>query len=221
MSSVSTTTTPPTSSTGEASNDADTPAQTEQEQTGVNGITQLLRAIGSWGAPSGRGLHMFRSLMVASSTAAILGVSLAATLGLLTGSGSAGFLVGSCVGFVGASVAYHRLALAQAVVALRENPRLLQLHLAYNFPLAGFGGGAMTKAQLEAPYWRGSFHRQMLLIAAWQSASVQLDDVHEARTRAEVERIVRGEGWGLSLRRHDDRDGEHEVRIEVENRQEE
>lgn len=152
---------------------------------------------------------------------AILGVSLAATLGLLTGSGSAGFLVGSCVGFVGASVAYHRLALAQAVVALRENPRLLQLHLAYNFPLAGFGGGAMTKAQLEAPYWRGSFHRQMLLIAAWQSASVQLDDVHEARTRAEVERIVRGEGRGLSLRRDDDHGVEHEDRIEMENRQDE
>lgn len=190
---------------------------------------------------------MFRSLMVASSTAvrfslcisqnlhnppssthllthtskAILGVSLAATLGLLTGSGSAGFLVGSCIGFVGASIAYHRLALAQAIVALRENPRLLQLHLTYNFPLAGFGRGAMTRAQLETPYWRGSFHRQMLLIAAWQSASVQLDDVHEARTRAEVERIVRGESRGLSLRRDDDYDVEHEDRVEVENKQEE
>lgn len=51
MSSVSPAMTPSPSSTGETSNDADTPAQTEQEQTGVNGITQLLRAIGSWGAP--------------------------------------------------------------------------------------------------------------------------------------------------------------------------
>lgn len=121
---------------------------------------------------------------------------------------------------MGASIAYHRLALAQAIVALRENPRLLQLHLAYNFPLAGFGR-VLTKAQLEAPYWRGSFHRQMLLIAAWQSASVQLDDVHEARTRAEVERIVRGESRGLSSRRGDAYDLEHEDRIEVENKQEE
>lgn len=123
--------------------------------------------------------------------------------------------MGSCVGFVGASIAYHRLSLAQALVALREHPRLLQLHLAYNFPLAGFGSGhGLSRAQLRPPYWRDSLHRQMFLIAAWQSASVQLDDLHEARTRAEVERIMRGESRGLLEYGNDD--GDEKVGVDDE-----
>ncbi|KAK9794510.1 hypothetical protein SCARD494_05580 [Seiridium cardinale] len=176
----------------------------EHESAGVSGVTQLLRAIGGWGTPSGRGLHMFRSMIVASSTAAVLGLSLAATLGLLTGSGSVGFAVGSCVGFVGASIAYHRVSLSQAIIAMRENPRLMQLHLSYNFPLQGFR--YMRQSQLDEMYWRESLHRQMLLISAWQSASSYLDEIHETRTRREIDRLVLGESRGLVLGEGDETD---------------
>lgn len=109
-------------------------------------------------------------------------------MGLLTGSGSIGFLVGSCIGFVGASIAYHRQSLAQAIIALRENPRLMQLHLTYTHPLKGFQ--TMREEQLDERYWENSHHRQMLLISAWQSASSQLDELHEIRTRREMDRVV-------------------------------
>lgn len=97
---------------------------------------------------------------------------------------------------MGASVAYHKQSLAQAIVALRENPRLMQLHLTYNFPLIGFQ--RMTRDQLDEEYWRYSHHRQMLLISAWQSASSYLDEMQEIKTRREMDRIIQGDNQGFT-----------------------
>ncbi|KAI1075084.1 hypothetical protein F5B20DRAFT_400765 [Whalleya microplaca] len=152
-------------------------------------IGNLLRTIGSWSRPSGRGLFMFRSMVVSSSIAVLLGVASAATFGFLTGSGNLGFVVGSCIGFVSASVQYYRQCLRQALVALEEHPRLIQLHLAYNFPWLGYH--RLGPAQLSPEYWRRSLARQGNLVAAWQSASGALDEIHDRKTQLLVDTIVK------------------------------
>ncbi|CAJ2513407.1 Uu.00g015260.m01.CDS01 [Anthostomella pinea] len=149
-----------------------------------NNFGHLLQTIGSWGRPS-----MFRSMIVASSTAALLGLGAAVGSGILLSSGSFGFLVGSCIGFVGASIHYYNASLSQALVALEEHPRLMQLHLAYNFPWLGFQ--RLSRAQLHAEWWRHSWIRQGNLIAAWQSASGALDEIHDRRTQLLVDRTVK------------------------------
>ncbi|KAI1776500.1 hypothetical protein F4818DRAFT_410771 [Hypoxylon cercidicola] len=155
-------------------------------------VSQLLRTIGNWSRPSGHGLYMFRSMFVASSTAALVGLSMAAAAGILTGSGSLGFLVGSCLGFVGGSLHYYRMCLAQALASLDEHPRLMQLHLAYNFPW--FGYQHMRVGQLRSDYFRaGSYARQGNLIAAWQSASASLDEIHDRKTDLILEAIIKRE----------------------------
>ncbi|KAI0151911.1 hypothetical protein F4776DRAFT_599260 [Hypoxylon sp. NC0597] len=155
-------------------------------------VSQLLRTIGNWSRPSGHGLYMFRSMFVASSTAALVGLATAAAAGILTGSGSLGFLLGSCVGFVGGSVHYYRQCLRQALVSLDEHPSLMQLHLAYNFPWLGYQH--LHRCQLRPENWRGaSFSRQGNLIAAWMSASGALDEIHDRKTALILEAIVKQE----------------------------
>ncbi|KAI1087452.1 hypothetical protein F5B19DRAFT_66941 [Rostrohypoxylon terebratum] len=155
-------------------------------------VSQLLRTIGNWSRPSGHGLYMFRSMFVASSTAALLGLATAAASGILTGGGSLGFLLGSCVGFVGGSIHYYRQCLRQALVTLDEHPSLMQLHLAYNFPWQGYQH--LQRSQLRSKsWWTTSFARQGNLIAAWMSASSALDEIHDRKTAIILEAIVRKE----------------------------
>ncbi|KAI1375525.1 hypothetical protein F4677DRAFT_421549 [Hypoxylon crocopeplum] len=155
-------------------------------------VSQLLKTIGNWSRPSGHGLYMFRSMFVSSSTAALVGLATAAVAGVLTGSGSLGFLLGSCVGFVGGSVHYYRMCLAQALVSLDEHPRLMQLHLAYNFPWLDYQH--LQAHQLRSERWRTStYARQGNLIAAWQSASAALDEIHDRKTSLILETIVKEE----------------------------
>ncbi|KAI0880393.1 uncharacterized protein GGS22DRAFT_85441 [Annulohypoxylon maeteangense] len=155
-------------------------------------VSQLLRTIGNWSRPSGHGLYMFRSMFVASSTAALLGLATAAALGILTGGGGLGFLLGSCVGFVGGSIHYYQQCLRQALSSLDEHPVLMQLHLAYNFPWQGYQH--LRKSQLRSEHWwRTSFARQGNLIAAWMSASAVLDEIHDRKTALILEAIVKRE----------------------------
>ncbi|KAI2622906.1 hypothetical protein GGS26DRAFT_566509 [Hypomontagnella submonticulosa] len=153
-------------------------------------VSQLLRSIGNWSRPSGHGLYMFRSMFVASSTAALVGLATAAVGGILTGSGSLFFIVGSCLGFVGGSLHYYRMSLAQALSALDEHPTLMQLHLAYNFPWLGYQH--LARSQLRSDRWRRTtFARQGNLIAAWLSASDALDEIHDRKTALVLETIVK------------------------------
>ncbi|KAI2464372.1 hypothetical protein F4781DRAFT_74741 [Annulohypoxylon bovei var. microspora] len=155
-------------------------------------VSQLLRTIGNWSRPSGHGLYMFRSMFVASSTAALLGLATAAAAGILTGGGGLGFLIGSCAGFVGGSIHYYQQCLRQALVSLDEHPSLMQLHLAYNFPWQGYQH--LRRSQLRSsPWWRTSFARQGNLIAAWMSASAALDEIHDRKTALILEAIVKKE----------------------------
>ncbi|KAI0172041.1 hypothetical protein GGR52DRAFT_548787 [Hypoxylon sp. FL1284] len=171
-------------------------------------VSQLLRSIGNWGRPSGQGLYMFRSMFVASSTAALVGLSVAAAAGIVTGSGSLGFLLGSCAGFVGGSVHYYRTSLAQALASLDEHPRLMQLHLAYNFPWYGYQH--MRPHQLRSDYFRrGSYARQGNLMAAWQSASASLDEIHDRQTGLVLDAIIkRDAARGAGIVVVDDKDKE-------------
>ncbi|KAI1386985.1 uncharacterized protein F4822DRAFT_411821 [Hypoxylon trugodes] len=153
-------------------------------------VSQLLRSIGNWSRPSGHGLYMFRSMFVASSTAAFVGLAAAAVGGILTGSGSMGFLLGSCVGFAGGAVHYYRSCLQQALAAVDEHPRLMQLHLSYNFPWRGYQQLPHRLLRSER-WWRaGPYARQGNLIAAWQSASAALDEIHDRRTAVVLEAAV-------------------------------
>ncbi|KAI0025495.1 hypothetical protein F4780DRAFT_774949 [Xylariomycetidae sp. FL0641] len=172
-----------------------------------NSFGELLKTVGSWGRPSGRGLYMFRSMIVASSTAALLGLATAVGGGLLVSSGSFGFLVGSCVGFVGASIHYYNMSLTQSLLALDEHPRLMRLHLAYNFPWLGFQHLPLPQLQQQraAPWWRGSWVRQGHLIAAWHSAGGALDEIHDRRARALVEAAVAGDDEGFGGGRGEDK----------------
>ncbi|KAI2777310.1 hypothetical protein F4815DRAFT_481653 [Daldinia loculata] len=155
-------------------------------------VSQLLRTIGNWSRPSGHGLYMFRSMFVASSTAALVGLAAAAATGIFTGSGSIGFLLGSCAGFVGGSLHYYRMCLAQALSSLDEHPRLMQLHLAYNFPWLGYQH--LRRNQLRSKEWtRASYARQGNLVAAWLSASDALDEIHDRKTALILEAIIRQE----------------------------
>ncbi|KAI2616599.1 hypothetical protein GGR54DRAFT_233766 [Hypoxylon sp. NC1633] len=155
-------------------------------------VSQLLRTIGNWSRPSGHGLYMFRSMFVASSTAALVGLAAAAAAGITTGSGSLGFLLGSCIGFVGASVHFYRMCLAQALAAMDEHPRLMQLHLAYNFPWLGYQHLRIN--QLRSEHWgRTSYARQGNLVAAWHSASAALDEIHDRKTGLILEAIIKDE----------------------------
>ncbi|OTB03101.1 hypothetical protein M426DRAFT_322127 [Hypoxylon sp. CI-4A] len=158
----------------------------------VSNVGQLLRTIGNWSRPSGHGLFMFRSIFVASSTAALVGLASAAAAAMFTGSGSLGFLLGSCVGFVGGSIHYYRMSLAQALASLDEHPSLIQLHLAYNFPWLGYQH--LPRKLMRSELWaRSSYARQGNLIAAWMSASSALDEIHDRRTSMVLEAIFRKE----------------------------
>lgn len=52
------------------------------------------------------------------------------TLGILTGAGALGFIVGSCIGFCGGTLHYYLLAKQEAFAALVRYPGLMQHHLA-------------------------------------------------------------------------------------------
>lgn len=87
---------------------------------------------------------------------------------------------------------YYRMCLGQALASLDEHPRLMQLHLAYNFPW--FGYQHMRAHQLRSEYFRAAPHaRQGNLIAAWQSASASLDEIHDRKTSLYLEAIIKGE----------------------------
>lgn len=58
----------------------------------------------------------------------------------MTASGALGFVIGSCVGFVGGAVHYYQTSLAQAYLALDMHPRLMRLHLIDNFLPRAFSG---------------------------------------------------------------------------------
>ncbi|KAI9147137.1 hypothetical protein HJFPF1_13169 [Paramyrothecium foliicola] len=164
----------------------------ESEGSAGNSASQLLRAIGGWARPSGRGLHMFRSMMVASTSAALIGLGAACTAGVLGSAGTLGFLFGSCVGFIGGSIYYYRMAMMQALQALEDQPRLLQMHLVWNFPHMGFQ--RLSRDQLTRGYWQnGSAIRHSVLVAAYQSASSDLEQIYERRAQLLVDKAIEAE----------------------------
>ncbi|KAI1339615.1 hypothetical protein F5Y15DRAFT_383229 [Xylariaceae sp. FL0016] len=151
-------------------------------------FSQLLKTVGNWGRPSGRGLYMFRSMIVASSSAALVGLAMAVGGAVFLSSGGLGFMIGSCMGFVGAAAHYYHMSLMQAFVALEDHPRIMQLHLAYNFPWMGFQ--RLNSEQLRRDWWKRKWARQGNLIAAWHSASGALDEIHDRRNQLLVDDTV-------------------------------
>jgi hypothetical protein len=146
---------------------------------------------------------------------AVLGLALAAAGGMLTGSGTLGFMVGSSVGFVGATVRYYQSCLRQSLVALEQHPGLMRLHLAYNFPDHHhhhhhlLHHGLAPAADMTRDYWTGDFARQGNLIAAWQSASTTIDDIFDRRTQLLVDRAIRDSAAAVAAAAaaEDDHDG--------------
>lgn len=93
---------------------------------------------------------------------------------------------------MGGSVHYYRMCLAQALASLDEHPRLMRLHLAYNFPWLGYQH--LRGYQLRPEHWiTSTFARQGNLIAAWQSASTALDEIHDRKTSLILDIIVKEE----------------------------
>lgn len=55
----------------------------DNERMGIFSASSMLRTVGKLGGPSGRGLLMFRTLAIASTTAAVVGICGAVAAGML------------------------------------------------------------------------------------------------------------------------------------------
>lgn len=171
-------------------------ADVEAESAGVLSITSLLRNIGKFGRPSGRGLFMFRAMVRCSSSAAILGlcgglvggISAQPTdlqliltddsvLGVLVIGGGQMFLIGSCIGFVGAAWTFYQSQVREAFMAFDEFPELMRLHLMMNFPAMQFQHMKLDAAhrQQERSRLAETWSTRSMLASAFQTASPAID----------------------------------------------
>jgi hypothetical protein len=127
-------------------------ADAENERMGIISATSMLRTVGKLGGPSGRGLIMFRTLAVASTSAAIVGIcgafaggtssrrrfnafSDASIIGLLGSGGGHFFVIGSCIGYVTSALYFYRNQIRQAFLAFDDYPELIKIHLIMQFPV--------------------------------------------------------------------------------------
>ncbi len=136
------------------------------------GIYPFLRSLVGFHSFAGRGLFMFRSLVVGATSAALLGTLSAILGGMALGAGSIPFVIGASIGFQGGLWLHYNHSLLQAMVALHDFPGLLLLHLDANFPLYRWRqkkwSGGLDGARL------GWLERSML-VTAWQSAGAAVE----------------------------------------------
>lgn len=136
------------------------------------GIYPFLRSLVGFHTFAGRGLFMFRSLVVGTTSAALVGTLCAIVGGMALGVGSIPFLIGASIGFHGGLWLHYNHSLLQAMVALHDFPSLLLLHLDANFPLYRW---RQKKWSGELDGKRLGWLERSMLVTAWQSAGAAVE----------------------------------------------
>lgn len=164
------------------------PLQDIENSINPAGIYPFLRSFHSF---AGRGLFMFRTLIVGITSAALLETLFAIVGGMALGVGSIPFIIGASVGFQGGLWLHYNHSLLQAMVALDDFPGLLLLHLDANFPLYRW----------RKRKWSGGFDgtrlgwlEKSMLVTAWQSAgaAVELGGLSILHEKVAMLRLVTG-----------------------------
>ncbi|KAK5164754.1 uncharacterized protein LTR77_009417 [Saxophila tyrrhenica] len=151
-----------------------------EEQLGPpSAVGQIIRYVGGWTQPSGRGIFMFRTLTTSISAAAFTGLGVAYATALFGGPlASIGFIVGSSLGYVAATILYWRTAMQSALVAFDDHPQLLHLHLVRNYPNAGFQRLRMEREEERARF-RERLGRDLMLrcylMSSWHTAAPAIE----------------------------------------------
>lgn len=104
------------------------------------GIYPFLRSLVGFHSFAGRGLFMFRSLVVGATSAALLGTLSAILGGMALGAGSIPFVIGASIEFQGGLWLHYNHSLLQAMVALHDFPGLLLLRCIGGGRRSGVGG---------------------------------------------------------------------------------
>ncbi|XHG07574.1 hypothetical protein AWENTII_010710 [Aspergillus wentii] len=151
-----------------------------REARSIGALGTMVRAVGGWTKPSGRGLYMFRSLITGSCCAALFGLCGAGLLGYTIGAGGIGFAGGSCVGFIAGTITYFMDCRRQSLLALARYPELMRLHLFINYPSRDY----------RMPFANDEMDLEMkgMLISAWHSAATTIEEIQYDEER----RIVAG-----------------------------
>ncbi|KAI9932355.1 hypothetical protein ASPWEDRAFT_39755 [Aspergillus wentii DTO 134E9] len=152
----------------------------DTEARSIGALGTMVRAVGGWTKPSGRGLYMFRSLITGSCCAALFGLCGAGLLGYTIGAGGIGFAGGSCVGFIAGTITYFMDCRRQSLLALARYPELMRLHLFINYPSRDY----------RMPFANDEMDLEMkgMLISAWHSAATTIEEIQYDEER----RIVAG-----------------------------
>jgi hypothetical protein len=110
---------------------------------------------------------------------AITGLGTAYTTGYFLGPLAAvGFTVGSCIGYVLASLFYFRITMEQALAAFDTYPRLMMLHMASNYTTYGFEKLRMETEQDKVAFQRrlnGSLMLRCFLLSSYHTAAPAID----------------------------------------------
>ncbi|KAF2482655.1 hypothetical protein BDY17DRAFT_298913 [Neohortaea acidophila] len=165
-------------------------ANDEQHPTS---IASLLRSVGGWVAPSGRGIFMFNMLTSNMASAALGGVTTAYLTAWVGPLAAVGFTIGSCIGFVSSAIFYWRSAQALAMKAFDDFPELMMLHLIRNYRTQGFDK-IPIKTSKDRLAFRSRLQNELslrcLLMAAWHTAAPAIEEVSSRREAALVDRLT-------------------------------
>ncbi|KAL5377802.1 hypothetical protein DPSP01_009580 [Paraphaeosphaeria sporulosa] len=171
------------------------PSTMADEQT-PSLVGQLLRAVGGWTTPSGKGLFMFRMMTFGASCAGICGVSAAFLSSVFYGPiGSIAFAIGSSIGWIAAAIYGWRTSVAHSLIAYDQYPKLMLIHMTRSFRLMG-----LERVKLDSPEDVANFRYRLvndlryksMLVGAYETAAPLIDEI-EARREAKVIAELAGE----------------------------
>ncbi|KAL4888641.1 hypothetical protein BDV59DRAFT_188086 [Aspergillus ambiguus] len=155
----------------------------------ISSLGQVLRAVGGLTKPSGRGLFMFQSLISGSSCAAVLGLLGASLMGYAFTAGAAGFVGGSCIGFILGTLGYFQSSYNQSLYSFMKYPDLLRHHLSTDFGMHRVGKIDCfwdKDAENVVKVLRSDIALQGMLIAAWHSAVPAIEDIQAQKEESLV-----------------------------------